>query len=514
MNLKPLPLGRQHFQSLIEDGCLYVDKTKYLCDLIKTSKFNFLSRPRRFGKSLSLSTMMAMFENKKELFKGLYAEDHFNWGVEYPVFHIQFNELNYEKAGLEYCLSLVVKNHAVKYNIEIIETEAAFQFKELIVKLSKFNKVVILIDEYDKPMIDYLTKDVIHKAKENRDILRSFYGVLKASDEYLKFVFITGISKFAQTGIFSQLNNINDITRSFDFGAIVGYSQEELEYNYRPYLLTKLQRLGLDEEQAWINIKKWYNGYTWNLIDHVYNPFSLTSFMQEGAFVNYWYLSGAPKFLIDLLKEKEIFEIEKSKIDEYGLNSYDIENLSPTVLMYQTGYLTFKSKNKFGIYQLDYPNKEVKDSTYKNLLSSYANVEFGKETPLSFDIYEAFESNDPKKIIITINALFASMPYDLIFDKTEKYYHAILYLAFKLIGTQIQSEVKTSDGRIDAVVETDTDIWILEFKLDKSASEAMTQIKSKAYADAFKSSNKPIHAMGVNFSSVTKKVDEWEHELI
>lgn len=516
MKLRHLPIGIQSFKSIREDNYLYVDKTKYCCEIAESGKFYFLSRPRRFGKSLTLHTFKEMFLNRKDLFEGLYAYDNWTWGVEYPVFHIQFNILDYTDNNLEHCLSLVIKDHAEFYQVQLSEDKPARLFQELIQKLhAKYgHKVVVLIDEYDKPIIDYLTKDVIETAKVNRDILRNFYGVLKASDELLRFVFITGISKFSHTGIFSQLNNLRDLTLDYNYAAVVGYTQVELNQYFTAYLEKNLDRLEMSIEEAWAEIKRWYNGYTWNMRDYVYNPHSILSFMIQGEFKSYWFMTGGPKFLIDYLKDNEVYTVDSVPIYQGTLDSYDIENLNSLVLMFQTGYLTLKEKFRDGFVVVGYPNQEVEVSMLHNLLTGYTALPVTDAFPTTRTLGFAFRANDAKKIVATINALFASMPYDLVFEKTEKYYQAIIYLAFKLLGQFVQSEVKTSDGRMDAVVETDDSIWILEFKLDQTAEIALRQIIEKDYAAPFKSSGKKIHQLGINFSSTTKKVDGWEVESL
>lgn len=510
MKLQKLPLGLQSFKEIRENDYLYVDKTAYLCALADSGKYHFLSRPRRFGKSLTLTTLKELFLAQEHLFSGLYAEKNWNWNIEHPVIHLQFNSMSYDEIGLEKSLYQAVDTCAESYGIHLEKLGLGVRFEELIIKLSKINQVVVLVDEYDKPIIDYLTKDVIHKAYENRNLLRSFFGVLKPADDYLRFVFITGVSKFSHTGIFSQLNNLTDLTMHPRYATMTGYTQAELTTYFTPYLQQVLPNLKMDETRAWAEIKQWYNGYTWNGADYVYNPFSILHFMDRGSFDNVWFKSGAPKFLIDILKEAHIYRLELSKVNGVTLDSYDLENLTPLVLLFQTGYLTIREKLPFDTYVLDYPNLEVRSSLYQFLLAGFAQKDPITSFPTVDDLKMAFLAGDAEAVVSVINSLFSGIGYDLNFEKTEKFYHAVLYITFRYLGVFIQSEVKTSDGRIDAVVETPDSVWVMEFKLDKSAKEALTQIQDKGYAAPYRASGKTIIEMGINFSSETKRVSEWE----
>lgn len=510
MKLQKLPLGLQSFKEIRENNYLYVDKTAYLCELAESGKYHFLSRPRRFGKSLTLTTLKELFQAQKHLFTGLYAENNWNWDKDYPVIHLQFNSMSYDEIGLEKSLYQAIDTCAESYGISLDKMGLGVRFEELIIKLSKKNQVVVLIDEYDKPIIDYLTKDSIYKAYENRDLLRSFFGVLKPADDYLRFVFITGVSKFSHTGIFSQLNNLTDLSMHPRYATMTGYTQHELETYFTPYLKRVLPSLKMDETTAWRTVKEWYNGYTWNGADYVYNPFSILHFMDRGSFDNIWFKSGAPKFLIDILKEAHIYRLELSKVNGVTLDSYDLENLTPLVLLFQTGYLTIREKLPFDTYILDYPNLEVRSSLYPFILAGFAHKDPITSFPTVDNLKMAFLSGNAEEVVAVINSLFSGISYDLNFEKTEKFYHAVLYIAFRYLGIFMQSEVKTSDGRIDAVVETPDSVWILEFKLDKSAEGALKQIQEKDYTAPYRASGKKIIAMGISFSSQTKRVSDWK----
>ena len=505
-----LPIGIQSFREIRTNQLLYVDKTEAIFRLTESGKYFFLSRPRRFGKSLTLSTLKELFTGQKELFDGLWIQDRWDWTQTHPVIHIPFSSIGYKTMGLETALNKILDKEASRFGLKLTSNDYDQKFKELIEKLSQKDKVVVLIDEYDKPIIDYL--DDLLQAKAHQQILKSFYSILKDSDDYIRFLMITGVSKFSKVSIFSELNNLEDITVDWRFSALVGLTQEEVEHNFEHHLQASQERLKINRTELLKEIKDWYNGYSWDGEVFVYNPFSLLNFFHKSAFLNFWFSTGTPTFLVRLLKKRQDINFEKIEVDQSIFESYDIDNLDTLPLLFQTGYTTIKSIGEFGIYLLDYPNKEVKESLLRHLISNYRNDSVAKTTPIVIKLRKAFLENDYNRIITIINSLFKSIPSHIFIKEKEAYYHSVVFLVFQYLGQFIEAEVNTSDGRIDAVVQTDTHVYILEFKLDESADEAIQQIQKKGYGEKYQSLEKQIVGFGINFSSTTKSVDGWKTE--
>ncbi len=503
-----LPIGIQNFREIRNNQFLYIDKTEDIFRLLDSGKYVLLSRPRRFGKSLTLSIIKEIFNGQKELFNGLWIENQWDWETTHPVIHISFSSIGYKTMGLEAALIKMLGEQAEIYNLKLNANKYDQKFKELIEELSRINNVVLLIDEYDKPIIDYL--EDIPQAKEHQKILKSFYSIIKDSDPYIRFLMITGVSKFSKVSIFSELNNLEDITIDWRFASLVGMTQQELEDNFEAHLQASEQRLKVDRQEILENIKEWYNGYSWDGEVFVYNPFSLLNFFQKSAFHNFWFSTGTPTFLVNLLKSRQDINFEKVEVDQSVFESYDIDNLDTLPLLFQTGYTTIKSVEEFGIYILDYPNKEVKESMLRHLIGAYRNDSSARTTPIVIKLRKAFIENNTEQVITIINSLFKSIPSHIFIKEKEAYYHSVVFLVFQYLGQFIDAEVHTSDGRIDAVVQTDTHIYLVEFKLDENAEAALQQIREKSYADKYKASNKRLVVMGINFSSQTKSVDDWE----
>lgn len=372
--MKKLPLSIQTFSKLIEGNYLYVDKTQHIYNLFaEGGQYYFLSRPRRFGKSLLISTLAEIFSGNKELFKGLWIYDKIDW-IKHPVIHMDLSKMDFESpTKLKDSIKQFLNGTASSYGLTLDEGKTYKRsFVELIEKLSSLGKVVILVDEYDKPITEYLEARQIEKAKNIRKVLKNFFGVIKGSDAFLKFVFITGVSKFSRVSIFSDLNNLRDITLSEQFSLIVGYTEAELIYYFDSYLDQLAEKLGLIKKQLADEIKHWYNGYSWDGENFVYNPFSMLNLFAEKHFRNFWFTSGTPTFLIQLIrsKKREIRDFENLTVGNYTFDSYDIENLDIVALLFQTGYLTVKRitiENNEEAYHLSYPNKEVRDSFLSNI---------------------------------------------------------------------------------------------------------------------------------------------------
>lgn len=506
--LKKLPVGIQTFEEIINDGYLYIDKTQGLHELITTGKYYFLSRPRRFGKSLTLSTLKAIFTGQKALFAGLWIEKRRDWGKTNPVIHLQTSKLDYQTLGLDAALQRALHQIAGQYGMNITAPSLKTLFAELLEKLAQQQgKVVLLIDEYDKPLIDYV--DNIEQAKANQQTLKNFYSVIKDSDPYLQFLLITGVSKFSKVSVFSDLNNLYDISRDHRFAGLVGYTQDELEHYFSPYLPAVGQRLKMDRASLLVQLKDWYNGYSWDAETFVYNPFSILSFFQAQSFENFWFETGTPTFLIRLLREQQLFNLDNQQASSLVFSSYDIERLQILPILFQTGYLTIKAKDEFDLYQLSYPNREVRNSMLMYLIGDIRHDDPTATTPLVVHLHKAFQSNDLEQVVSIIKTIFKKIPSHIFIKEAESYYHSLIYLVFFYLGQYTQAEVNDSTGRIDCVVQTRTHIYIIEFKLDKSAEIALQQVRDKDYAGAYRTDPRQKVLVGINFSSKHKTVDGW-----
>lgn len=506
MTPKPYPIGLQDFKEIISNGYVYVDKTQHIHHLLNTYKYCFISRPRRFGKSLLVSTLYNLFKGEQALFEGLYLADHWDF-QEYPVIRMSFSEIGYREIPLEQALQQTLDALADDYGLQLHADTPSLKFKELIHALfAKYQRqVVILIDEYDKPIIDYLDAEHLHQARENRDILKSFYSIIKDADAYLKFFLLTGVSRFSKVSIFSDLNNLSDLSVDLRFNELCGISQVELEANFP----AELQQY--DKEK----IKTWYNGYKFHVEGQtVYNPFSLLSFFSNGGdYQNFWYSTGTPTFLMKLCREQHFYKFDTISINQDDLGNFDIENLKIVPILFQTGYLTVVGANPLlRNYKLSFPNREVRESYLRNLADQYIGSSTQSSNAILESLLEALTHRDTELLQSSINQAFAAIPYDLWQKENEQYYHALVHLLFSLLNVYIFSEVHTQRGRADTVIIHEGQIYCLEFKLDQSAEAALTQIKARGYTERFQGSGKPLHHIGINFSSALKAVEGvlWE----
>jgi hypothetical protein len=373
--MKKLPVGMQTFSELIEGGYLYVDKTRYIYDLFESGgKYYFLSRPRRFGKSLLVSTLKEIFSGNRELFKGLWIYDKIEW-EKHPVIHIDFSGLRYgSKRELSDTLDFLIESNARQYGITLQAKGYDKKCKELIAELARQNKVAFLVDEYDKPIIDYV--DQTNIARVNRDILRNFYAILKGSDEHIKFAFFTGVSKFSRVSVFSGLNNLDDITMDRQFSTILGYTEQELFHYFRDRMESLAQKLGRSEDRLYENIKLWYSGYSWDGENFLYNPLSILLLFSKSSFGNYWFETATPTLLMKLIQtfKSPLGDLENYETDDSIFESFDVERINPVSLFFQTGYLTIKEVKDISMtrkmYYLSYPNIEAKESFLN--MASYA----------------------------------------------------------------------------------------------------------------------------------------------
>ena len=507
--MKKLPIGIQTFSEIVQEDYLYIDKTETIYHLITSGKVYFLSRPRRFGKSLLLSTLDAIFKGKKELFKGLWIYDQpFEW-KEHPVIRIDFSRIRFKTiAELEKSIIRLLDVNAEKYGVNLNEKEYDARFEELIMKLAKINKVVVLIDEYDKPILDHITD--IETAKEIQETLKAFYTVIKASDEYLKFIFLTGVSKFSKVGVFSGLNNLNDITMDENFSQLLGYTQKELETNFAEWISVLADKQKVTVEEVLAMVKKWYNGYRFGkALAYVYNPFSTLLLFNKNDFKNYWFESGTPTFLIDLIttSQFDVPSLQHLTVGQQAFASYEIGNLSPIALLYQTGYLTI-TEFEGRLYTLDFPNWEVEDSFLNYLSEAYSNIP--KELTENYldKLIRALNAADLSVFFETLKIFFANIPYTLNIS-LEKHYQTIFYIVFTMLGLRIQAEVVTNQGRIDAVIELANSVYVFEFKLSGTKEDALEQINRKQYAQKYQDTSKQLVLVGVEFDQKTRNIGEW-----
>ncbi len=505
------PVGIQDFNKLRTLGYVYVDKTEYVWKLAELGGYYFLSRPRRFGKSLFVTTMEYLFKAGgnplyKEIFEGLYIYDKWDWTKTNPIIKIGFSSIGHTEIGLYKAIENALLETAAAYKIHLDAENNSLKFKELIQKLdAKYGKVVVLIDEYDKPIIDYIEKDTA-KALENRDILKSFYSILKDADPHLKLVFITGVSKFSRVSIFSDLNNLQDITLNPEYSSICGITQEELEQNFPQEL----------EVYGAAKIKQWYNGYHWKSGESVYNPFSLVNFfVSNGHFQNYWFVSGTPTFLMNLAKKEKLYDFESTELIQAQLDAYDIEHLQLTSLMFQTGYLTIKNYDpQSRIYELGYPNEEVRQSYIEFLAKAYSDNYSQSVQVLALQMHRALRELNFDKVKSIFNTIFKSIPYEIWQRENEHYYHALIHLTFRLLDIYATSQVQTADGRADAIVILEKYVFAFEFKLSGSAEKALQQIKDKGYLVPYLHQGKQCIGIGLNFSKEDKKVESLLWEVI
>ncbi len=502
--MQNLPIGLQSFKEIRKNNYLYVDKTKQIYPLL-SGKYYFLSRPRRFGKSLLLSTLKELFLGSQDLFKGLWIENKWDWSQTHPVIHLKISSIDYQRLGLYEALSKEISAIAIELGVTLVETSLKDKFREVITKASQKEKVVILIDEYDKPIIDYL--DDSAKIRENKGILKEFYSIIKDADPYIRFLLITGVSKFTKVSIFSDLNNLDDLTLHPKYTNLCGITQVELEQ----YFAEPISELSASNPNIKEDIKTWYNGYSWDGVNRVYNPFSILRFMSTQSFHNFWFETGTPTFLIEVVTKRRQFNFSEVQTGLSGLSDFNTDNINPTTLLFQTGYLTIKEYNpKFQLYTLGYPNEEVRSSLLQYLIGAYRFENASESTPLVVQLYNALHEKNIAEIIAIINTAFATIPYDLWRGASELHYHALVHLTFSLLGTYMQSEVHSAKGRCDALVQTPQYIYAFEFKLDESAEIALQQIEEKGYLTPYLQHSQQKIAIGINFSSEKKCVEAYK----
>ena len=529
---RKLPIGVQSFKVLRNDHYLYVDKTEYLFRLVQDGRVYFLSRPRRFGKSLFLSTLSAYFLGKKELFKGLYLEkaeedqaareNRAAW-QEYPVFYLDFNTGNYNcMAALTENLNIFLSQFEDIYGKKDVEETPPKRFEGLLKRAyEKTGKqVVILVDEYDKPLLQ--TMGVNEALNEDyRNELKAFYSVIKTCDEYIRFAFLTGVTKFSKISIFSDLNNLRDISLEEDYAGICGISQTELEANFQPDIQTLAMRQNIDYPEALAALKQWYDGYLFHPAgEGVYNPYSLLSAFVKKEIKSYWFSTGTPTFLVNYLKEAHYYipDLDGNvELDEDGLQTYRAIAQDILPILFQAGYLTIKEYIKdLRLYRLGFPNDEVRYGFLNNLLPAYSDIPFGQTGVWVGRFVQDIRKGDVNSFMERMQSLIAGISYDNFSSKElklrEQNYQTAVYLIFALMGQFVQTEVHCGTGRADAVVTTADSVYIFEFKLsgNGTAEDAIVQIKENTYAEKYKTDGKKIVLIGTSFSEETRTIKDWK----
>jgi hypothetical protein len=513
MDIQNLPLGIQSFEEIRNNGYLYVDKTEYIHRLVTTGKIYFLSRPRRFGKSLTISTLEALFTGQKDLFKGLYIYDKWDWNRKYSVIWLDWTRIDHETPEeIDDDLTAVLRLKAQNIDITLTRKRASSCLDELIEQMHRKTgeKVVILIDEYDVPILDAIGKSS-EKIEALRKALHDIYKVLKGSDRYIKFIFLTGVSKFSGLSVFSALNNPDDITLSEEYATICGITQEELESNFAEYLDVTATKLSRTREKLLDDIRKWYNGYSWDGITSVYNPFSVLHFFNKKKFKNYWFATGTPTFLITLLKERNNVEsfLQPIQASEAIFSSYDPQRLETLPLLFQTGYLTIKKitteENDKLIYTFEPPNYEVRNAFIEHLAKAYSELEPDEMITLQNNMQRQLKTGDSEGLERSLKAMIAKVPYQLHIKK-EKYYHSLLLTWFHFLGFKPLGEISTNIGRIDMVWKLPDMTFVAEIKysakkkLDTLLNEATNQIYDRKYFEAYFDEPGKIVLVSIAFS--------------
>ena len=513
MSDKKLPIGVQNFESLRKDGYFYVDKTSHVYNLVNRGRYYFLSRPRRFGKSLLLSTIEAYMQGKKELFEGFAIYELEKEWVKHPIFHLDLNSQKYDTPeSLEYVLEDALAYWESLYGANESEKSFSLRFQGVIRRACEKTgqRVVILVDEYDKPMLQAIGNEELQKAFRNT--LKPFYGCLKSMDGYIKLGFLTGVTKFGKVSVFSDLNNLDDISMDERYIDICGISEQELQHHFREDIEELGAKLKLSYEDTCNILKEQYDGYHF-CEDSIgmYNPFSLLNTFKKNKLGSYWFETGTPTYLVELLQlhNYSLEKMSQIETDEDVLNCVDSSSTDPIPVIYQSGYLTIKDYDPvFGLYKLGFPNKEVEDGFLKFLMPYYTSKN-KVDSPFEIrNFVSEILTGNYEGFLRRLQSFFADTTYEQIPDM-EIYYGNVLFIVFKLAGMYVKSEYHTSNGRADLVMQTDKYIYVMEFKLDQSAETALQQINEKQYALPFITDTRKLFKIGVNFSSAKRNIDRW-----
>lgn len=513
MGMKPITTSVFTFAKLVEGGFVYVDKTARLYDLIRRPYgVYFLSRPRRFGKSLTISTLEAIFQGRRDLFRGLAIEtSDYDWKP-YRVIRIDLGSKQaWDVAGLKHSLGLAVKQAGQLHGIDLPADEPHHLLESLVTALGRDEKVVILIDEYDKPILGNIENPAVGEILR---VLKAFYSVVKTCDAQIRFALLTGVSKFSRVSVFSDLNNLVDLTMDARYADMLGYTQDELERNFAPHIEHVAAQRGCTPGEVLGQMRQWYNGYRFSKAESwVYNPVSVGRFLDTGELSNYWFETGTPSFLIKLLKSGRLSipEISHEPLDELAFSAYEVERVSALPLLFQTGYLTIRDvipTSRQPLYQLDYPNMEVREAFSQYLVESYTNVEKSIIPAYLRRLVAALESGDVDRAMQTLRIFFADIPYDIQLNN-EKYYQTIFFVLLRLLALDVDCEVRTEAGRIDAVVKTAARIFVFEFKLQGTAEEALQQIRQRRYHEKYTADGREVFLVGAAFDPETRNLERW-----
>ncbi len=516
--MKKLPVGLQDFRYLSENDFAYVDKTSFLFKIIDSGKFYFLSRPRRFGKSLTVSTLKYLFQGEKALFQDTWIYDRWDWNTRYPVVHISMTEVDTDgpdpvKRGLLF----QIQRTADSFGVSLTQDHYKYAFNELLEKLARRERVILLIDEYDKPILDHLHKPAL--ADAIRGVLRNFYSTIKDADPFLRFVFITGITKFTKAGVFSTLNNLNDITFKEPYATMLGYTQEELEEVFSEHIDAASHKLNQDRQVFLDDLRRYYNGFSFDGNEFVYNPFSVLGFFGDYRYRNYWFESGSPYFLSQYIRTHRI-EFDKltdHPVTESLFSNYEIEKSPPESFLVQSGYLTFKDYDRELGYTLDFPNQEVKDAFNQLILLNSYELDDYQAGAIRAAMIEGLRNRDFPRIFAQMQQVFSAIPYHLYLNRLEKkeltggierlerYYHVVLLTLLWGCGIDAVAEEPSNLGRSDLAIRYGQDVWILELKkapnpqaVKATAQQGLEQIKEKGYANRYKGRTLFLVGIGID----------------
>ena len=512
MSNKIYPIGIQNFEKIRKDGYFYVDKTAWVYQLVHTGSYYFLSRPRRFGKSLLLSTIEAYMQGKKELFKGLAIEQLEKDWTTYPILHIDLNIEKYDSTeSLNNILNTYLSRWEDLYGRNSSEVSLSLRFAGIVRRACEQTgeRVVILVDEYDKPMLQAIGNKALQE--EFRNTLKPFYGVLKTMDGCIKFAMLTGVTKFGKVSVFSDLNNLKDISMDRRYVSLCGMTEQEIHHNFEEDLMELAETQGMTYEEVCAKLKEWYDGYHFAPnTEGIYNPFSLLNTFDSMTFGSYWFETGTPTYLVELLKRSNynLETMSRAVTNADVLNSIYGDD-EPLPVIFQSGYLTIKDYDtRFKSYLLGYPNKEVEEGFINFLMPYYTSISKKEATSEIECLVREVESGNPDAFLHRLQSFFADTPYELIREQ-ELHYQNVLYIVFRLIGFYVKAEYHTSQGRIDLVLQTDKYVYVMEFKLEGTAEEALQQIEEKQYALPFASDSRKVFKIGVNFSRQTRNIEKW-----
>lgn len=507
------PLGIQSFESIRKDGYVYIDKTALVYQIVSRGKYYFLSRPRRFGKSLLISTLEAYFKGSKDLFDGLAIERMETCWKEYPVLKLSMNVANYNSVDvLASVLNDAINTWCRQYGVNVTGELPSIRFKNIIMALhaKTGKKVAILVDEYDKPLLQTMGNDTMQE--EIREELKAFYGILKPMDDYVQFGFFTGVTRFSKVSVFSDLNNLTDISMDHRYVEICGITEREIQINLDNEVNLLAKANNIDKETCYIKIRDYYDGYHFceDSIG-IYNPYSLLSALSQQRFRDYWFETGTPTYLAETLKQCDypLEELTEEEATSQLLASLDSIKQSPIPLIYQSGYLTIKSYDPdFRTYRLGFPNKEVEHGFVEFLAKYYIPQQRGYNAAFIADFVRDVRKGKAESFMKRLDALFADGDYQVMGD-AELYFQNAVWIIFKMIGFYCEVERHTTDGRMDMLIKTQGYIYIIEFKLDKSAEEALQQIKEKQYTKPFEQEKRQVYKIGINFSTKTRRIEGW-----